>query len=473
MMVRRRSGIACGVGVLAFAFATVGCGDAPRDDPAADAFAAVRKDVSARGDLRVPWRRDAAADHQADAAVADILARPLSADGAVQVALLRDPGIQERCEELGISQADLVAAGLLKNPVFAGQVDLFASGPAVEISFVADVVSVFTRGARKRLAAARADAVAAEVTAAIIAKAAAVRAAVVAVQAAQQDLAIVQQTLEAANAADDLSARIRAAGNSTALDRLRREAMTAQTRLDCASAEDAVVSARAQLTMALGVWGHEAEWSISDDLAAVPPESATKPAHAGEAELPAPDAERLAVANSLRLTAQRARIQAAAEQLGLQRTWLDIALGVDVQRDLDSHEWGVGPKVEVAVPIADNGDAGRAAAAGALAAAIDDYRAMSIRLRADARLAADRVAETRRRAAYIAAVVIPLRHHITAEVMLQVNGMLDSAFGLLDATVDGFAAERDEVQALRAYWLARARLRMLLEGADDDAGREP
>jgi cobalt-zinc-cadmium efflux system outer membrane protein len=439
-----------------------GCGSSPRDD--ADPVA---QDVAHRTGLAVTWRRDSDADRAADAAVAGLLAQPLTADTAVQVALLDDPRLQARFAALGIAQADLVAAGLLKNPVFEGQLNLFGHGPAVEVSFLEDVLSVFSRGARKRLAAAEADAVAAETTAAVIDTAARVRAAAWTVEAAQQTLAVQRDILAAAIAADELSARIHAAGNSPALDRLRQQAMTAQARLDCAAAEETLAAARADLTARLGLWGPQAEWTSAETLAAAP-------AAPSADELPAPDAERQAVTQSLALAAARARIAAAAERLDLQRTWLDAALGVDAQRDAGDHEWGVGPKVAVTVPLADRGQGGRGAARDALAQSIDDYRARAIRLRARTRLAADHLRAARERALYLATVVIPLRQAITAEVQTNVNNMLDSAFALLAARADEMAAERDQVAALRDYWLARDTLKTLLAGAGQpDAEVQP
>ena len=48
--------------------------------------------------------------------IASLLAKPLTVDAAVQIALLNNPGLQATLEELGIAQADLVQAGLLSNP---------------------------------------------------------------------------------------------------------------------------------------------------------------------------------------------------------------------------------------------------------------------------------------------------------------------------------------------------------------------
>lgn len=60
------------------------------------------------------------ADHDRTAQrVAELLAQPLSADSAVQIALLNNRGLQASLAELGITEADVVQAGRLPNPGFS------------------------------------------------------------------------------------------------------------------------------------------------------------------------------------------------------------------------------------------------------------------------------------------------------------------------------------------------------------------
>src|SRR6266496_6459990 len=79
------------------------------------AFRELANTVHLRTGKRLQWNRGNAEDVQAQAAVASLLKRPLTADSAVQVALLNNHNLQATYEELGIAQADLVEAGLLKN----------------------------------------------------------------------------------------------------------------------------------------------------------------------------------------------------------------------------------------------------------------------------------------------------------------------------------------------------------------------
>ena len=69
---------------------------------------ATGKDVVA---ARTPADEDAIAKR-----VAEIVARPLGVEDAVQLAVLNNRGLQASFQDLGIAEADLVQAGRLPNP---------------------------------------------------------------------------------------------------------------------------------------------------------------------------------------------------------------------------------------------------------------------------------------------------------------------------------------------------------------------
>src|SRR4051794_10601483 len=92
-----------------------GCASVPRDAGFSDVQSAVE---SRTGGRSVRWRRDSGEDRAAADALAMLLQRPLDGDAAVQIALLNNHNLQAMYEDLGVAQADLVQAGLLRNPVF-------------------------------------------------------------------------------------------------------------------------------------------------------------------------------------------------------------------------------------------------------------------------------------------------------------------------------------------------------------------
>ena len=82
-----------------------GCASVPSDAR----FAAVRDAASARLEQNVVWNRDPQQDASARAAVQRLLQHELSADAAVQIALLNNRELQSFYARVGIAQADLVA----------------------------------------------------------------------------------------------------------------------------------------------------------------------------------------------------------------------------------------------------------------------------------------------------------------------------------------------------------------------------
>lgn len=151
------------------------------------AFRETSRLVEARSGQRLSWRGRTTEDAEVDKALGRLLAKDLTADAAVSVALLGNPSLQETFEDLSIAQADLVQAGLLKNPVLGlgltGEGSLFAS---IEQDFL-DAAMI---PMRRRVAAAQLDAAVLRVGDRVLALSAEVRSAFHEAQAAEQIVAL-------------------------------------------------------------------------------------------------------------------------------------------------------------------------------------------------------------------------------------------------------------------------------------------
>ena len=107
-------------------------------------FDQVSQEVQQRTNMRVVWNSGTPEDEQATHAVHDLLQQELTADAAVQIALLNNRELQALYEELHIAQADLVQAGLLRNPIFDAQIRFATSGSGtgVDLGVAQDFVSL-------------------------------------------------------------------------------------------------------------------------------------------------------------------------------------------------------------------------------------------------------------------------------------------------------------------------------------------
>ena len=425
-----------------------GCGG-PRDA----AFTDVGATVSERTGKQVHWNQGTAEDRQAEEAVTALLTKPLTPETAVQIALLNSARLQAMYEDLGVAQADLVRAGMLKNPVFEGQVNFFAAGPAVELSLIQDFLDLLYLPTRKRIATAALDGVKSMVAGAVIGYAGDVRRAAYLVQASEQLREMRQMILTGAEAAHDLSQRIHAAGNNTVLAYDRDRAMYEQAKLDLAEAEAEAQDAHERLTALMGVWGVASTWTMTPRLPQLPD---TEPAM--------PDLEKHAITSSLDLQAARQQIILTTRQYGLVSPYLPgFSLGADLQRDA-SGGWGLGPKGTVEIPIFNQGQGMTMEAQSHLQRAWSLYAATAVEVRSGVRMARNRVMAARRRAEYLHAVMIPLRQQIVGELQLHYNAMLIGAFELLQGKAEEIGAGRDYLMALRDYWIARSELDQILSG---------
>lgn len=431
-----------------------GCGAPPRDQ----GFSDVATLVQNRTGQAVHWRQGTADDAQVATAVNDLLGQPLTPDSAIQVAVLNNPRLHATYQELGISQAELVQAGLLRNPTLVAGVKFFSAGPVIELSLVENLLQVFTLPARKRFAEAQLAQVKATVAGAIIDVMGDTRRAALAVLAAQQTLEMRRAVLDALDAAAELSTRIHAAGNSTTLEYSVEVAAAAQARLEVSVSEDAVLSARERLAVALGLWGNNAtRWTMTGRLPELPAADGT-----GDGT----GMERQAITASLDLLAMREGARALGERYGIERldAWFgDLQAGVIGERE-SSGDWGFGPEVGIALPIFDQGQGRRAAASAQIEHAARLYLARAVELRSQVRVARSQVRSSYARARFLREVLLPLRTRIVGESMLHYNGMLIGPFQALDAKRQEIEAGGQYIDALERFWLERTTLDQALQG---------
>jgi cobalt-zinc-cadmium efflux system outer membrane protein len=413
-------------------------------------FDDVRADLAERGIERVHWDNGTQADEEAADAVHELLQHELNADAAVQIALLNNRELQATFEELGVARADLVAAGLLANPVFHGEIR-FPGHPKnpLELDVSQDFLSVFLLPLRKRVAKAELDAVKLHVAQAVLDLARDTRAAFYELQAAQQSHEMHSNIVAALEASADTAQRLRDAGNITELELANQRAELARGQLELAAAEEEVNESRERLSMLLGVFGDDTEFSVASRLPGLPND---EPGYE--------EVESVAVSRRLDLAAARAEVEAAANVLGIER-YAALAPGVDITWHTEREPEGLttsGPGIEIPIPIFGQGQAARERALSQLRQREHHFAALAVEIRSDVRRLRFRMLSARNRVEYYRATVLPLRGQIVDETQLSYNGMLVGIFQLLEAKRAEIDAGRAWIEAQRDYWIARTEL---------------
>lgn len=410
-------------------------------------FPEVSAVVEERAATKIVWNRGNELDNEAAEKLRALLQKKLAADDAVQIAMLNNRDLQAIYTDLGVAQADLVQAGLFRNPILDAAVLFPLSGvrPDLQLSVVISFLDALYVPLRKRVAAARFEEAKLRVTGAVLDLAAQVRRAFHEHQANEQMLELRQTIVQALTASWEVSRRLHEAGNITDLDQARDRAAAEVSRLALRSAEIVVRQSREHLNDLMGTWGEQTGWEIEGRLPDIPAEP-----------VPVNGLERVALSRSIDLSQARQRIITAGQQLGYDRATAlipETELGVGAERE---EGWKVGPVLSVPIPLFDQGQARVGRAVAELRRAQQEYYALAVRVRATARAVRDRMVGAEDRALYYRDILLPLQERIVNEAQLQYNAMQIGIFHLLRDRERQIETGVGYVEALREYWLARA-----------------
>ncbi len=415
-------------------------------DPTADT-SRVREEVFARTGLDAKLDGDGTATRELDPGIdrdaLALLQHPLTADDGVRIALLNNRSVRAGLARLGIARADLVQAGLLRNPVFDGAAKFFADGGTeIDLGLAAPFLDLFHRPLRERLAEHDFAAARAMVTHELVHLGFAVRSGFVHVHATERLTVLQQQALATTVAAHELLRTLHAAGNATDQALANWRLAESAARLDHAPPEQVQLEAREPIQRLLGLWGPHTVWTLAGNL---PPEPLA----------------------GLDLLEQAAHLKALAQHAGLEswRAWLPEAeAGITAMRETDG-AWGLGPTVALELPLFDSGRARTDRASAALREALHQQTQLAVEVRSAARQLRDRAMALGARLQFLTTTHLPLREAAVQKVVQQYNAMQIGAFDVLQARLEQLADEREALQVHRAAWLARLDLDELLAGS--------
>jgi outer membrane protein TolC len=426
--------------------------DAGMNAVAQIAGAELKKDVAV---IRTPEEAEAAR-----AAVRGLLGRTLSADAAVQVALLNNRGLQAAYNELGIAEAVMLAASLPPNPGFSVE---RLSGPVeieIEKRIVGNILALATLPVRAEVARDRfrqAQLRAAEDT---LRLAADTRRSYTRAVALRESAAFLAQANEAAKTATQLAKRLGETGALNKLDQAREQVFYAEVATQLARARQAQASERERLTRLMGLWGGDLAFRLPGVLSPLPRRAQALPAIEVEAvrrriDLQIARIDVAALAKTKGLT-QATRFINLLELSGVEKTTKEKATGERI-RDR-------GFEIEFQIPIFDLGEARVREAAETYMQAVNLLTEKAVNARSQARDAYRVYRSSYDIAAHYQREVLPLRKIISDETLLRYNAMQIDVFALLAEARQRIAATTAAIEARRDFWLAAVNLGVAVVG---------
>lgn len=423
-------------------------------------FEPVSRLTKERIGLPVSAQRTDADAQTARSRVAQLLEAPLTAESAVEIALLNNRGLQAKFSELGIAEADLVRAGRLRNPSFSFGRMRAGGDVEIERAVLFDVLGLLTMPVAREVGQRRFEQAQVQAAHDAVGLAADVRRAYFDAVAAQELVKFFQQVKETADISHELAQRMLQAGNFNKLAQMREQAFRADAAAQLARVQHQALAERERLTRALGLQGEQRNFRLPERLPDLPKEAA-EPRQAQQAAM------------DQRLDVQMARraAEATARSLGLTRATrvVNVLDAAYKNRSETGNPRANGYEIELELPLFDFGATRMARAEAVYMQAVHRTAEVAVNAQSEVREAYSAYRTAYDLARHYRDEVVPLRQRISEENLLRYNGMLISVFELLADAREQVAGVTGYVQALRDFWVAQTNLQTAMTAGSPGA----
>ena len=439
---------------------------------------AIQKDVD-----RIRTDADAA---EAEARMRAILASGLTADKAVQVALLNNRGLQAAFAELAMIEAESVEAGLPPNPTFslARLTGTLAAGPTfgtileIERNVLVNVLSLMTLPRRRDIAEERFRQAQLRAAEAVLRIAADTRRAYFRAVASAQTVGFLEEAKAAAEAASEVAKRLGETGALNKLDQAREHVFYADLGTQLAAAKLRRGADRERLIRLMGLWGKDANLRVPSRLPSLP----ARPQ-------PLRDIEAEAIEKRIDLAIARMDLIVLAKSYGLTKSTrfinvLEVAGMRNFERETSTTlhpppeepeteraktRWR-GLELEIQIPIWDLGQARTRKAEETYLQALHRLAERAVNIRSEVREAYAGYRGSWDIAMHYQKEVVPLRKIISDETMLRYNAMVSDLSALLIDARARIMSNIAAIEAQRDFHIARTDMRVAIIGGGVGGG---
>lgn len=393
--------------------------------------------------------------------VAELLQVALTADAAVEVALLNNRGLQAKFGDLGIAESELVRAGRLKNPSLSFGRMSGGGGIEIERTVLFDILGLLTMPMAKEVGQQRFEQAQYQAAYDAVSLAADVRRAYFDAVAAQELAKFYEQVKETADVSNELAKRMLQAGNFNKLAQMREQAFYADATAQLARAQHQAAAQREKLIRLLGLYGEQLNFRLPQRLPELP-KQVIEPQNAEQ------------TAMDKRLDVQMAKRAAEATAKSLHLTNATRMVNVLDVAYKNKSESGApranGYEIELELPLFDFGSTRAARAQATYMQAVNRTAEVAVNARSEVREAYSAYRTAYDLAQHYRDEVVPLRKRISEENLLRYNGMLIGVFELLADAREQVAGVTGYVQALRDFWVAETNLQTALTARSPAAG---
>lgn len=420
-------------------------------------FSDIEKTTKDRIDKDLKWARSDSDRENTKKRVNELLQKPLTIDDAVQIALLNNRGLQASFDELGIAEADVVAAGRVPNPHFSLRRANYGDEYVIEQTLTFNLLSVLTIPLKTQIEKRRFEQTQRALTMEVLRLASEARKAYILAVAAEENVRYMDKVKTVAESSAELARRMASVGNFNKLSQAREQGFYADAALNHARAAQNQVGSREKLTRLLGLWGADINFKLPERLPDLP---------AAPDDLP--NVEQVAMAQRLDVQAIKLGTESLAKNLGLSKATRFInVLEVGPTRVLEgakSDPYKKGFELSLEIPIFDWGSTKVAKAESLYMQSVNRLAEAAVNARSEVRESYQGYRVTYDIAKHYRDEIVPIRKRIAEENLLRYNGMLIGVFDLLADARAQITSVNGYIDALRDFWLAKANLDMAMIG---------
>ncbi|WP_419523753.1 TolC family protein [Lentibacter algarum] len=393
--------------------------------------------------------------------------KTISADTAVQVALLNNKGLQASYANVGLSAAEAWQQSTPENPVVS--IGILGIGAAelgvyraIEGMIATNILEAKTR--KQRVALADVNFRAAQLTAVndSLTLANQTRQAWINAVAAFEAASYLKRAKATSDAGSELARKLGETGALNNAGQAREHAFNAELAGQLAQARLNATRAKEDLTKLMGLWGTEVDYYVPDALPALP-------RSVGRVS----NVEGKALRNRVDLRVAKLGLEAQAAAFGLTDqtrlvTDLEIIAGFETEREAEDGETETEttPQVELefAIPIYDTGKARMRKAELMYLQAANVLAERAVNVRSEARGAENSYHASYKIARHYRDILVPLRVTVEEEGLLSYNGMITNTFELLTDVREKLSASLEAANAKREFFMAQADLTAAIYG---------
>lgn len=424
--------------------------------PADDSY--IANIVSDRLEKEVCWNPCGCEEGPICSYVQDLLSLELTVDTATQIALLNNPEIQAEFEEIGIAHADLVDAGLFKNPLFDVLFripDQSSLSLNTEFAITQAFLDIFLVPLRRKVAEAEFEKVKFKVANNILNIAFDVQETFYRLAAEQKRSDLLNTFVEASEAINQLAAAQKQQDNINEMELQSRMQEFLQAKIELSQSQTEIIKLREQLNRLLGLNYQETCPATHLEFPPLPVE-----------EMSTPCLEEKAFSLRLDLEAAQLEVEKIIRMGALKQWWAytDLAGGFAGEKDTDG-TWTRGPALLGAIPIFNYGQADRARLYAMYRQSLDRLKALEIRIASEVRSASQTLQTHRNLVLAYENELIPLQEQILSTSQKYYNSMALSVYKLLNAKKQEIQTHINYTTALKNYWIARVELDRALGGS--------